>query len=460
MAGLKLIPIALSNLAIALILSTAAFANAPEARETDQLKQAEQLSWAKRYGESIQIYQDILKQNPQSLGAALGYAEVLSWDGQYDRALDRYQQLLVTAPNNEKALTGLANIALWQGNLTQALARFTALRQQFPDAIAIQIGLAKTYIARQEIKAARGILQPLIAQNNRDAIALAQDLNSLQSQTEFSSRSRSSGQNSLALNQTVSFPLGDSNLLQSVQVGYGKFTQPRYDLLQTTPLRFGIEGKTYPVKWQLTAGVDLFDRIAAQPFVEGKLSAQISPQFQIGVTANHQSYKENIVTLENGINVLRIQPHLYWQITPSTSLYAQYGAGFYSDRNRDGQFWTGLKQRLAGFYLEGSVFSWRYREDPQNGYFAPSDYFSYGGELGWQGKIAEPATCQLAFSLGRQSYDDQTRPENGYKAGCKLDLSPRTSLDTQYRYSSSALATGEGASSKEHRIQVHLKTRF
>jgi tetratricopeptide (TPR) repeat protein len=423
MAGIKLIPIALANLALALTLSTAARPNTPEATETAQLQQAEQLSWA----------------------------------GQYDQSIAIYRQILTKVPNQERALTGLANIALWQGDLAQALTQFTALRQQFPDAPAIAIGLAKTQIARQEIKAARATLQPLMKQNNREAIALTQDLDRLQSQTEFSSRSRSSGQNSLAVNQSIT--LQGDGLRQSFQVGYGKFTQPRYEVLQTTPIRLGIEGNHYPTKWQLTAGVDLFDRINAQPFVEGKV-VQGSPKFQVGLTANYQAYKENIATLENGINVLRLQPHLYWQMTPSTSLYAQYGAGFYSDRNRDGQFWTGLKQRFAGFYLEGSVFSWRYREDPQNGYFAPSDYFSYGGELGWQGKIAGPATCQLAIAIGRQSYDDQTRPENGYKAGCKIDLAPTTSLDTQYRYSSSALVTGEGASSKEHRLQVNLKTRF
>ncbi len=418
--------IALCPFAIALTLSGAALASPPDENEAAQLKQA----------------------------------EVLSWDGQYDRAIAIYRQVLTKAPNQEKALTGLANIALWQGALTQALTQFTALQQQFPNSPAIQLGLAKTYIARQEIKAARTTLQPLMAQNNPEAIALSQDLNRPKSQTEFSSRSRSSGQNSLTVNQSVTFPLGDSNLLQSLQVGYGKFTQPRYAVLQTIPLRLGIEGNAYPVKWQLSAGADLFDRIAAQPFVEGKVITQVSPQFQVGVTANYQAYKENIATLENSINVLRVQPHLYWQITPSTSLYAQYAAGFYSDRNRDGQLWTGLKQRFGGFYLEGSVFSWRYQEDPENGYFAPSDYFSYGTELGWQGKIARSATCQLAASVGRQSYDDQTRPENGYKAGCKLDFSATTSIDTQYRYSSSALATGEGASSKEHRLQVQLKTRF
>jgi hypothetical protein len=424
MAGLKLILIVLSHLAIALTSSTAAWPNNTESVETAQLRQAEQLSWA----------------------------------GQYDRAIAIYRQILTTVPNHERALTGLANIALWQGDLAQALTQFTALRRQFPEATAIEIGLAKTYIARQEIKAARATLQPLVKQKNREALALAQDLDRLQSQTEFSSRSRSSKQNSLAVSQSVT--MQSDSLRQSFQLGYGKFTQPRYEVLQTTPIRFGIEGNHYPTKWQLTVGADVFDRIQTQPFVESRVVTQVSPQFQIGVTANYQAYRENIATLENGINILRIQPHLYWQMTPTTSLYAQYGAGFYSDRNQDGQLWAGLKQRFGGFYLEGSVFSWRYREDPQNGYFAPSDYFSYGGELGWQGKVASPATCQLALAIGRQSYDDQTRPENGYKAGCKIDLSPTTSLDTQYRYSSSALATGEGASSKEHRVQVNLKTRF
>jgi tetratricopeptide (TPR) repeat protein len=429
-------------------------------QETWQLQRAEILSWAKRYRESIQAYQQIRVKNPQLIAATIGHAEVLSWDGQYDQSLRIYQQVLSIDPKQEKALTGVAHITFWKGDLADALTQFTQLRQQFPQSTVVQLGLAKTYIARQEIKPAKAILETLIAAKNADAIVLAKDINAVQSATEFTSRSRSSQQNNLTVNQTVKFRVGDSNTQQSVQVGYGKFTQPGREVLNTTPVRIGIEGTNYPTKWQLSAGVDLFDRLSAQPFLEGKVTTQINPNLQVGATANYQAYKENVATLENGIKRLQIQPHVYWRMTPSTSLYAQYGAGFYSDGNRDGQLWAGLKQELGNFYVEGSVLSWRYAKDPKNGYFAPSDYFSYAGELGWQGRIADPATCQLALSIGRQSYDGQSRPANGYKAGCKLELSPTTSLDAQYRYSSSALFTGAGTSSNEHRVEVNLKTQF
>ncbi len=290
------------------------------------------------------------------------------------------------------------------------------------------------------------------------AHGLTKKINTIQSQTEFTSRTRSSGQDSFAVNQTVKFRAGDSDMLQSVQLGYGKFTQPGRNVVNHIPIRVGIEGTSHPTKWQVSAGVDIFDRLSTQPFVEGKVTTQLSPNLQVGITANYQAYKENVVTLENGINRFQVQPHIYWKITPSTSLYAQYGAGFYSDGNQDGQLWAGLKQEFGNFYVEGSVLSWRYAKDPNNGYFAPSDYFSYGGELGWQGKIADPATCQLAVAIGRQSYDGQSRPETGYKAGCNVKLSPTTSLDAQYRYSSSAQFSGQGSNSNDHRVQVNLKT--
>jgi tetratricopeptide (TPR) repeat protein len=429
-------------------------------QEILQLQRAEILSWAKRYRESIQAYQGILAKSPSSVAAMIGHAEVLSWDGQYDKSLGIYQQVLATTPNHEKALTGVAYIALWRGDLADALAKFKQLHQKFPQSTAVQLGLAKTHIARQEISLGKAVLQPLLASNNAEAIALVNDTNKVQSHTEFVSRSRSSNQSHLSVNQTVKFPAGDSHLLPSVQVGYGKFTQSGREVLNTTPVRIGIEGTNYPTKWQLSAGVDLFDRIAPQPFVEGQITTQVSRNLQVGATASYQAYKENVATLENGIKLLRIQPHAHWKITPSTALYAQYGAGFYSDGNRDGQLWAGLKQKLGNFYVEGSLLSWRYAKDSQNGYFAPSDYFSYAGELGWQGKIADPITCQLAGSIGRQSYDGQGRPENGYKAGCQIALSPTTSLNTQYRYSSSAVFSGAGVSSNENRVQINLKTQF
>ena len=203
--------------------------------ESFQLQRATIFSWANRYRESIQAYQQILAKNPQSIAATIGQAEVLSWDGQYEPARQLYQQVLTTNPNREKALTGMAYISLWQGDFGNAIDRFTTLRQQFPQSTSIQMGLAKTYVARQEIKSAKAVLEPLISAKNADAIALTKEINAIQSNTEFTSRTRSSGQDSLAVNQTVKFRVGDSDTLQSVQVGYGKFNQSGRDVINNMP---------------------------------------------------------------------------------------------------------------------------------------------------------------------------------------------------------------------------------
>jgi tetratricopeptide (TPR) repeat protein len=425
-----------------------------------QLQRAEILSWAKRYDDSSRAYQKILTQNPQFLPAQLGQAEVLSWAGRHDQAIRGYRAVLSRQADNEKALTGIAQITLWQGDLTNALPQFLQLRQQFPQSIPIQLGLAKTYQGRQQLKLALATIQSLIEAKNPQAIAISQEIHAIQSHTEATIRSRSSDRNSFAINQTTKFRWGDTDTIQTVVVGYSKFTEPGRKLVQTTPIRIGIEGINYPTRWNLNAGVDVFDRLAAQPVVEGQITTQFSPTIRVGATANYQAYKENVATLENGIKVLRIKPHLHWQIDPSRSLYAQYGTGFYSDGNRDGQLWLGLKQQLGNFYVEGSILNWEYAKDPKNGYFAPSDYFLYGGELGWQGKIAELATCQLAVSIGRQSYSGESRAQNGYKGGCKVELSPTTTIDSQYRYSSNAVFTGATGNANEQSFQVSLKTNF
>jgi tetratricopeptide (TPR) repeat protein len=428
--------------------------------QTVKLQYAEILSWGKRYRESIRYYDEILQVTPENAPAQLGRAEVLSWDGQYAKAIAAYQKILQTQPKHEKARIGLAQVRHWRGDLDQARDQFLALQQDFPASKTIQIELAKTYYTRQEIKTALMLLDPLLKEGNQDAIALAKEMRSVQSKTEIISRTRSSKQNSFAVNQTVKFRVGDSNLLSSAQVGYGKFTQPGRDVLQHYPVRVGVEGTNHPVRWKLDAGVDVFDRLATKPFVQGQVTAQLSPTLQVGATTHYQAYKENVATLENGINRFLIQPHLFWQITPSTSLYAQYGAGFYSDGNRDGQVWAGLKQQVGDFYVSASVLNWEFAKDTQNGYFAPDNYLSYSGEIGWEGKVADAASCNLAVSVGRQSYAGNNRPENGYKAGCKVDLSSTTTIDAQYQYSSNALFTGEGRNSNENRFQINLKTKF
>ena len=425
-----------------------------------KLQYAEILSWAKHYRASIDLYNKILKANPNDLAAQLGRAEVLSWDGQYDTAIAAYRNILKTQPNHEKALVGLAQITHWQGDLNQAKDQLVALREQFPASKVLQLELAKTYYSRQEIKSALVTLEPLLAEQNQDAIVLAKEIRSIQSKTEVSIYNRSSKQNSFVVTETVKVPRSNSNNVTSAQVGYGQFTQPGHESLQYYSLRAGIEGTNYPIHWNLSAGVDLFDRLGAKPFVQGKVTAQVSSRFQVGATANYQAYKENVATLENGINVLRFQPYVFWQVTPSTSFYAQYGSGFYSDGNREGQLWAGFKQDIGNFYVAGSILSWAFAKDPNNGYFAPNDYFSYGGEVGWKGKIAPEATCNVAALIGRQSYGGGSRADNGYKVGCDVDLSRSTAIEAQYQSSSNALLTGEGHSSREKRFQVNLKTRF
>jgi tetratricopeptide (TPR) repeat protein len=425
-----------------------------------QLQRAEILSWATRYADALAAYQQVLTQNPESIPAMLGQAEVLSWSGRYAPAIAAYQAVLTRQADSQKALTGIAQIALWQGDLDNALQRFLKLRQQFPRSTAIQLGLAKTYQARQEIKPALAVLAPLRLAKQPEALAIAAEIHGVQSSTEFVSRSRSSEQNSLGIDETVQFRIGDSNVLQSVQLGYRQFSQPGYERIHTVPLRIGVAGTNYPVRWSLSAGADIADRLPPQPFVEGKVNLQVNPTLEVGATTSYQAYQENVATLENGIQVLQVQPHVAWKITPSTSFYAQYGAGFYSDGNRDHQLWAGLKQKWGGFYAEGSILSWTFAKDLSSGYFAPSDYFLYSGELGWQGKVADRATCQLAGALGQQSYGGDSQSVTAYKAGCNVDVSTTTRLDVQYRYSSSAFFTGATGKSNEQRFNVNLKTRF
>jgi hypothetical protein len=424
------------------------------------LQEAEQLSWAGRYREAIQAYDRILSTTPTDQSAQLGRAEVLSWDGQYGAAIDAYNAVLKLDPNLEKALLGKAQVTLWQGDPVRALGQFLSLRQRFPESKPIQLGLAKVYYAMQDAKSAYGILQPLLQAQDQAAIDLLKKMRSPQSTTAFEYRRRSSQQSRFTVSQGVTVKSAEAVPLGSVEVGYERFTQPGFEALQNYRVGVGIEGGQYPVHWHLAVGGDMFDRLSARAFVQAQVQAQVNPRFQVGVVANYQAFKENVPTLENQINLFRVRPYVFWQIQRTTSLYAQYEAGFYSDGNRDGQIWLGLKQTLGTFYLEGSVFNWTYRKDPNNGYFAPSDYFAYGAEAGWQGKVVDRLHCRVGISLGRQYYGGETRPDNGYKAGCSADLSKRFGIDAQYRYTSSGLSSGGGNDSNEKRFQVNLKTRL
>lgn len=123
---------------------------------------AQVYSWNKEYDKSIQYYDKLLSKNSQDYDALLGKAQVLSWKGEYSEAENMYTKVIEAVPDYLDAYLGLANIYLWSSKYHQALGLLKKLEEENPENQEITKKIFDTYYAKGDFKSARAYYQKLI----------------------------------------------------------------------------------------------------------------------------------------------------------------------------------------------------------------------------------------------------------------------------------------------------------
>lgn len=123
---------------------------------------AQVYSWNKEYNKSIQYYDMLLSKSPTDYDALLGKAQVLGWKGEYDKAEDLYTKIIEAVPDYLDAYLGLANIYLWGSKYHQALDLLKKLEGENPGNQEITKKIFDTYYAKGDFKSARAYYQKII----------------------------------------------------------------------------------------------------------------------------------------------------------------------------------------------------------------------------------------------------------------------------------------------------------
>lgn len=85
------------------------------------MDEARNLSWDKKYDESIIIYKKLLERNLDDIEAAVGHARVTAWRGDNAKAIEIYESILARDPNNREALLGISTVYFWEGKYNESL---------------------------------------------------------------------------------------------------------------------------------------------------------------------------------------------------------------------------------------------------------------------------------------------------------------------------------------------------
>jgi len=123
---------------------------------------AQVYSWNKEYDRSIQYYDKLLTKNPKDYDALLGKAQVLSWKGEYNKAENLYTTVIEAVPDYLDAYLGLTNVYLWNSKYNKALGLLKKLERENPENQEIIKKILDTYYAKGDLKSARVYYQKLV----------------------------------------------------------------------------------------------------------------------------------------------------------------------------------------------------------------------------------------------------------------------------------------------------------
>ena len=254
------------------------------------------------------------------------------------------------------------------------------------------------------------------------------------------------GQTNQFIEETIAFNLYNQSF--ELQTGINFLEQDDVEKVDNIPLYLTWETEVKGIDLAVTGGVDFFDRLPTVPTVTLKASSplfssvtvdgKLNSLFVLSGQVQYRAYKFNAETLENEIDFWRFTPSIYWQITPSLSLFSLGQYGSFNDGNQELQSFSRLEKKLGSFSIAANLFTWDFEQDlsMESGYFSPSGFLVYNGELAWQGTMFdETLDCKLSAAYGKQTLNGTTDNAWTYKALCKAQLLPNAILDLGYTYS-------------------------
>ncbi|MFC1557050.1 YaiO family outer membrane beta-barrel protein [candidate division KSB1 bacterium] len=157
------------NLLIVTVLSVVCFSSVST---QENLKQV-----AKNYVEkqdfqaAIEIYQKIIRENPQDIESKKELARLYGFVQDYDMGINMYNELLNQFPNDYDIIFGKAQIYSWKGDLTTAEDLYRRIVQESPDYFDAHIGLIRVLIWQQKSSEALQMLeQPFLTDSDNISV--------------------------------------------------------------------------------------------------------------------------------------------------------------------------------------------------------------------------------------------------------------------------------------------------
>jgi Flp pilus assembly protein TadD len=130
------------------------------------------LSWDKKYAEAITRYDRVLRLEPGHAQASLERAKVLSWSGKNAEAAEAFRGMLARRFQDRDARLGLARSLSWGGHQAEARQEYAVLLRKNPSDVEALVGTAQTHAWSGDLVNARRVYAQALAvqPDARDAL--------------------------------------------------------------------------------------------------------------------------------------------------------------------------------------------------------------------------------------------------------------------------------------------------
>src|SRR5262249_36648995 len=128
---------------------------------SERVRWAQRLSWSgAARPQSLEVFDQGLKRDPDNVELLVASAEVLSWNGATrPEAMARYDRVLKQNPDEPRALAGTAQLLAWQGRTPEAMQLYDRVLAKDPMNLAALRGKAEILNWRGHYAEARGLAE-------------------------------------------------------------------------------------------------------------------------------------------------------------------------------------------------------------------------------------------------------------------------------------------------------------
>lgn len=176
--------------------------------------------------------------------------------------------------------------------------------------------------------------------NNTETSDLTWTINGLT--VKFSDELSNFDQSNRFLETTITGELNNGDRI-SFTTGLNTFAQPTTNPIINVPIRISWTGTMGDFTTTIGGGVDIFNQSSLTLTAHASTTVSLGRQATLSLFVDQGPYKFNAITLDNQITSLRYGPNLYWQITPSLSLFSLARWGHYNDSNHEQQSFSRLE---------------------------------------------------------------------------------------------------------------------